>query len=59
MDSRTKIKYDYNEYDLDEQELIDELEPSKEDIIQTIDNRIKELKRELKTVNCVAYTYLE
>ena len=59
MDTRTTIKYDYNDYNLDEQELIDEVEPSKEDIIKTIDNRIKELKRQQKTVNCVAYTYLE
>ncbi len=59
LDSRTKIKYDYNDYNLDEQELIDNDEPSKEDIIKQIDNRIKELKREQKTVNCVAYTYLE
>lgn len=59
LDSRTKIKYDYNSYELDDNELIHEVEPSKEDIIKVIDNRIKELKRQQKTVNCVAYTYLE
>lgn len=59
LDSRTNVKFNYNDYNLDEQELIDTDEPSKEDIIKTIDNRIKELKRQQKTVNCVAYTYLE
>lgn len=59
LDSRTKIKYDYNEYNLDEKILMDELEPSKEDIIKKIQERIIELKLQQPIVNCVAYTYLE
>lgn len=59
LESKKQIKYDYNDYDLDEQELIEEEVLSTDDITKLIDARIIELKKQQKTVNCVAYTYLE
>lgn len=59
LDSKKQIKYDYNDYNLDEQELIEEEVLSTDDITKLIDARIIELKHQQKTVNCVAYTYLE
>lgn len=58
-DSRTQIKFDYNEYNLDEERLVDEEQLCSEDIITLINNKIAELKTELKVVNSVGYTYLE
>lgn len=59
LDSRTKIKFDNNDYNIDEAMLVDDYELSIEDIIKIIDNRIEELKQEQVAVNSVNYTYLE
>ena len=59
LDNRTKIKYDFNDYNMDEERLIAEEEPSCEDIIQVINNRIALLKKEQPSVKCVTYYYLE
>lgn len=56
--SRTNIKIDYNDYNLEEEALIENDELNHDSIILLINNKIDEKINEQVNVNCVAFVYL-
>ena len=59
LDSRNKIKYDYNDYSLEDEALIEDDEPNSDAVVSMINNRLDELINQQVNANCVASEYLQ
>ena len=59
LDSRNKIRYDYNEYNLKDEALFEDNELSNDAVVLLINDRIDELINQQVNINCVASVYLQ
>jgi len=59
LDSRTKIRYDNNDYNLQDDALIEDDELNSDSIVVLINSKIDTLINEQVNANCVASVYLQ